>query len=101
MRPRIKPLITDTIGLAIAHDSAELHVRGAAVYVDDMREPEGTLHLAPGYAANAAKGRIEAIDLERVRAAPGVVAVLTAGDIPGVNDCSPGRGDDPLLAGSE
>ena len=32
------------------------------------------------------------------QAAPGVVAVLTAADIPGINDCSPAAGDDPILA---
>jgi xanthine dehydrogenase large subunit len=99
--PRLKPLVTDTVGLALAHDSAALHVRGAAQYIDDMREPEDTLHLAPGYAASAAKGRITAIDLDRVTSHPGVVAVLTSKDIPGVNDCSPSAGDDPLLAKGE
>lgn len=101
MRPRLKPFITDTVGLALAHDSAELHVRGAAVYVDDIREPEGTLHLAPGYAVSGAKGRIVATDFEAVKAFPGVVAVLTASDIPGFNDCSPVAGDDPILAEGE
>ena len=38
------------------------------------------------------------LDLEAVRAAPGVIAVLTAKDIPGVNDCSPSVGGDPILA---
>jgi xanthine dehydrogenase large subunit len=33
-----------------------------------------------------------------VRATPGVVAVLTAADIPGVNDCGPIVHDDPVLA---
>ena len=36
-----------------------------------------------------------------MRAAPGVLAVLTAADIPGVNDCSPAFGDDPILAADE
>jgi xanthine dehydrogenase large subunit len=99
--PKLKPLITDAVGLALAHDSAELHVQGAAVYIDDMREPEGTLHLAPGYAERGAKGEITVIDLEPVRAFPGVVAVLTASTIPGANDCSPGAGDDPILADRE
>src|SRR5438876_179736 len=99
--PKLKPLVTDTVGLALAHDSAALHVGGTAQYIDDMREPEGTLHVAPSYAASAAKGRITAIDLEQVKAYPGVVAVLTADDIPGANDCSPSAGDDPILAKDE
>ena len=35
------------------HDSARLHVSGAAAYVDDIREPQGTLHIAVGMADKA------------------------------------------------
>ena len=38
------------------------------------------------------------IDLDALRALPGVVAVLTAADIPGANDCGPIVHDDPILA---
>ena len=38
------------------------------------------------------------IDLDAVRSAPGVVAVLTAADMPGKNDVSPVMGDDPMFA---
>ena len=80
-----------------AHDSAIKHTTGAAVYVDDILEPAGTLHAAPGYAPIAA-GRATRMDLEAVRKARGVVAVLTAEDIPGVNDISPKQiGDDPAI----
>jgi xanthine dehydrogenase large subunit len=85
------------VGQPTAHDSAARHVSGTAVYIDDMREPEGTLHLAPGRAP-AARGRIVLVDLDAVRKTPGVVAVLTAADIPGRNDVSPVMGDDPMLA---
>ncbi len=81
----------------LAHDSAARHVQGAAAYIDDLREPEGTLHLACGLSPKA-RGRIVALDLEPVRAFPGVVAVLTAADVPGVNDVSPSIGGDPLFA---
>ena len=54
-----------------------------------MREPEGTLHIAPGWCADRARATSPALDLDAVRAAPGVVAVLTAADIPGINDVSP------------
>ena len=46
----------------------------------------------------ATRGRIVKLDLDRRSAPPGVIAVLTAEDIPGVNDCSPAKGDDPILA---
>ena len=92
---------TDAVGLSLAHDSAALHVQGTATYIDDMREPEGLLHVEPGYAREGARGRIKSIDLDAVRKYPGVVAVLTAKDIPGVNDCSPSVGGDPILADGE
>src|SRR3546814_9921199 len=38
------------------------------------------------------------MDLDPVRQAPGVVAVLTAKDIPGENNCGPVVHDDPVLA---
>ena len=38
------------------------------------------------------------VDLDAVRKVPGVVAVLTAADIPGRNDVSPVMGDDPMFA---
>ena len=89
-----------TVGKALAHDSAVKHVSGTAAYVDDILEPEGCLHLAPGLSTIAA-GSLKKLDLAAVRAAPGVVAVLTAKDVPGVNDCSPSIGGDPILAEKE
>ena len=89
-----------SVGLALAHDSAVRHVRGTAAYIDDLPEPAGTVHVAPG-SAGEARGAIRSIDLDAVRAVPGVLAVLTAADIPGVNDCSPAFGDDPILAAGE
>jgi xanthine dehydrogenase large subunit len=81
------------------HDSAVRQVTGSAMYIDDIREPEGTLHVAPG-GAPVAHGRVKRLELDAVRAAAGVVRVLTPADIPGRNDCSPVRGDDPILAES-
>lgn len=87
-----------TVGKSIAHDSAVLHVAGAATYVDDMPEPDGTLHVVPGFAKRGTKGRIIELDLNAVKNYPGVISVLTVGDIPGHNDCSPSIGGDPILA---
>ena len=81
----------------LPHDSARLHVTGAARYVDDLPVPAGTLHLAFGL-SQVAHGRIAAMDLDSVRAAPGVVAVLTAADLPFANDVAPVAHDEPLLA---
>ena len=89
-----------SIGLALAHDSATRHVQGSAAYVDDLPEPSGTVHVAPG-CAEAARGPVRSVDLDRVRDTPGVLAVLTADDIPGANECSPTIGGDPILASGE
>ncbi len=78
-------------------DSARLHVMGTAAYVDDIREPQGTLHVACGLSTVAA-GRIVKLGLDRVRASEGVMAVLTAADVPGRNDIAPVFNDEPLLA---
>ena len=79
------------------HDSAAKHVRGDAVYVDDLDEPVGTLHAYLGL-SQIAHGEIDELDLSEVSSAPGVVCVLTADDIPGHNDISPtGKHDDPVL----
>ncbi len=94
----MKALKKAVVGEALQHDSAELHVAGTAVYVDDMREPDGLLHVAPGYSTVGARGKIKTVDLTAVAACPGVVRVLTAKDIPALNDCSPAMGDDPIFA---
>ncbi|HEU4518918.1 MAG TPA: hypothetical protein VFS03_05350, partial [Microvirga sp.] len=80
----------------LPHDSAVKHVQGTAQYIDDIREPDGTLHVAIGGSPKA-RGRLVSLDLAAVRALPGVVAVLTAADIPGKNDVSPAFGDDPMF----
>ena len=93
-----RAISTRTVGRTLAHDSAALHVQGSAAYIDDMREPEGLLHVYPGFARQGALGAITRLDLAAVKSAPGVVAVLTAKDIPGINDCAPVFGGDPILA---
>ncbi len=85
------------VGRARPHESAVLHVLGQATYTDDIRETAGTLHAALGLSSRA-HARILGIDLDLVRASRGVVAVLTAQDIPGLNDCGPIIHDDPILA---
>ncbi|MGZ5217134.1 MAG: xanthine dehydrogenase molybdopterin binding subunit [Caldimonas sp.] len=85
------------VGVSRPHESAHLHVAGAAPYVDDLPELAGTLHAALGLSP-LAHGKLLAIDASRIAALPGVVAVLTARDIPGPNDCGPVIHDDPILA---
>jgi xanthine dehydrogenase large subunit len=84
----------------LPHDSGAKHVQGAAEYIDDMVEPTGMLHVAVG-GSPAARGKIRNIDLTEVRNLPGVVAVITAADIPGKNDISPASADEPAFALTE
>ncbi len=92
---------TAVVHKSIRHDSGVLHVTGRATYTDDIAEPPGTLHLAPGYCPDVPAGRIRAVDLPRVRSPPGVVAVLTPAAVPGKNDWSTSIGGDPVLADGE
>lgn len=79
------------------HESAHLHVSGRASYTDDIPLVAGTLHAALGLSPKA-HAKILSMSFDAVRATPGVVAVFTAEDIPGVNDCGPIIHDDPVLA---
>jgi xanthine dehydrogenase large subunit len=82
---------------SIAQDSAHKHVAGAAEYIDDMVLPEGALHAYLGLSERAHAKLVE-VDLDAVKAAPGVICVLTAEDVPGVNDVSAvGAHDEPLF----
>jgi xanthine dehydrogenase large subunit len=81
---------------SIRHDSAHKHVNGEAIYIDDMLEPPGMLNVAFGLSEHP-HARIRSMDLSRVRKAPGVVAVLTAADIPGRNDVAPVTEGDPVF----
>ncbi len=84
------------VGISRPHESAHLHVAGEATYIDDIPELAGTLHCALGLSP-VAKGRLTATALDTIRALPGVVAVLSAADIPGPNDCGSIVHDDPIL----
>ena len=82
---------------AVRHDSAAGHVTGAARYLDDMPNVPGTLEAALVLSPHA-HARIRHIDVSAARAAPGVVAVITASDIPGKNDIAPILANEPALA---
>ncbi len=82
---------------ALPHDSAAKHVSGEAIYVDDIPEPPGLLFAAFGLSEKA-HARIRSIDLAPVRAAPGVVAVIGAADVPGANNVGPVIADEPVFA---
>lgn len=85
------------VGQSRAHESAHLHVTGEAVFTDDIAELHGTLHAALGLSQRA-HAVIQSINLDQVLASEGVVAVYTANDFPGTNQCGPIIHDDPILA---
>ncbi len=89
--------ITGGVHSAVAHDSARKHVTGEAVYVDDIPEPPGLLYAAFGLSERA-HARVLSLDLGPVEASPGVVAVMAAADVPGLNDVGPVIADDPIFA---
>ena len=91
------PGLSGTAGSELCHDSAHLHVSGEATYTDDIVELRGTLYAAYGLSERT-HARITSMDLDDVRRSPGVVAVFTARDFPGENDCGPVVHDDPVLA---
>ena len=86
-----------TISQSLPHDSGHLHVTGRAHYVDDIPVPRDCLHLAFGL-SDLAAGQIKDIDLAPVQNTEGVVAVITATDLPFANDVSPSAHDEPLLS---
>ncbi|MGV8838714.1 MAG: molybdopterin cofactor-binding domain-containing protein [Bauldia sp.] len=75
------------------------HFTGKGRFTADLDDAPGTLHLAIGRAPVSA-GRITRLDLDDVRKAAGVVAVLTADDIPARRYWN-AAADLPLIAGSE
>ena len=86
-----------TVRQPLPHDSGPLHVTGSARYIDDIPTPRDCLHIAFGQSPKA-RGTITSLDLSAVKSATGVVAVLTADDLPFSNDVSPSIHDEPLLA---
>ncbi len=82
---------------ALPHESAVGHVTGAAQYVDDIALRRGTLTMWP-VCSEQAHARVLSLDVEAARSMPGVAAVLTAADVPGVNDVGCSRPDETLFA---
>ena len=84
------------VGEQLAHESAALHVTGHALYTDDLgpRMPR-LLHAHPVQAPHA-RARVIGLRVDAAYDVPGVVRVLTADDVPGVNDAGV-KHDEPLF----
>jgi xanthine dehydrogenase large subunit len=84
------------VGETVPHESAALHVTGRALYTDDLTpRTKAVLHAWPVQAPHA-HARVTALRVGSAYAEPGVVRVLTADDVPGVND-SGIKHDEPLF----
>ncbi|WP_407315973.1 xanthine dehydrogenase molybdopterin binding subunit [Pseudomonas sp. nanlin1] len=89
--------LTSGVGRSVKHDSADKHVSGEAVYIDDRLEFPNQLHV---YArlSDRAHARILSIDTGPCYQFPGVRIAITHQDIPGLKDIGPLLPGDPLLA---
>ncbi|HBZ93044.1 MULTISPECIES: xanthine dehydrogenase molybdopterin binding subunit [unclassified Pseudomonas] len=85
------------VGRSVKHESADKHVSGEAVYVDDRLEFPNQLHV---YArqSDRAHARIVRIDTSPCYEIPGVAIAITKDDVPGQLDIGPVVAGDPLLA---
>ena len=92
----------DDASRALEQESAVGHVTGGAMYVDDVAARRDMLVIWPVMSPHA-RARVLSIDTKDAVGAPGVAAVLTAKDVPGMNDVGAIRHDEPLFAaeGSE
>lgn len=79
------------------HFDAEGHVTGASIFLDDIPVPEGTLY-AVVYYAPVAHATIRRFEVHQALSLSGVIAILTATDIPGENQIGGIIPDEPLLA---
>ncbi|HCS62506.1 MAG TPA: xanthine dehydrogenase molybdopterin binding subunit, partial [Microbacterium sp.] len=83
------------VGHRAPHESAALHVTGAAMYTDDLAaHTAGVLTAWPVQSTNA-HAKVT-VDVSGAYEVPGVVCVLTADDVPGVNDAGI-KHDEPLF----
>ena len=79
------------------HESAVAHVTGTASYTEDIAASlPGALHAWP-VQSRLAHAELVAIDKTGALRMPGVRAVLSADDVPGMNDTGSVRHDEPLL----
>ena len=93
-------LPADGAGRELKHESAVGHVTGGALYVDDVAQRRDMLDAWPVTSPHA-RAKVVSVDVSRALASPGVVRVLTAADVPGMNDVGAVRHDEPLFAQGE
>jgi xanthine dehydrogenase molybdenum-binding subunit len=85
------------VGKVLARPDAEMKVMGKALFTDDYVFPQ-MLH-GRTYRAGVPHAIVKKIDVSRAMVLPGVVAVITAKDIPGHNSHGVVTYDWPVLVG--
>jgi xanthine dehydrogenase large subunit len=88
------------VGKDIPHDSAEGHVSGESVFLDDVAPLAGEL-LAGIVPCPVAHGRLKRLDVSPALLVPGIKTVLTHRDIPGHNQFGAAVKDEILLVADE
>ena len=93
-------LVRPVLGTPLLHESALAQVCGLAPYIDDIPELKGTLHAAPILSA-VPHGRLLGVDAAAALAMPGVIAIVTAKDLPGDPIFAAQVRDEPIFAMEE
>lgn len=86
--------------MELKHDSAEKHVTGEAVFINDMDVHSETL-FGYVYYSRVAHSKIKSYDLDEAKKSNGVYAILSAKDIPGENQVGPVFKDELCIAEDE
>lgn len=88
---------TGVVGQSNIHESAVAQVMGAAPYLDDLPELQGTLYAAP-ILSTVAHGSLHGVDASAALSMPGVRGVVLAADIPGDPILAAFGHDEPIFA---
>ena len=94
---RFRAGLATGVGRPLKHESADKHVSGAALYVDDRLEFPNQLHVCARLSEHA-HARILRIDTSPCYEFPGVALAVTSRDVPGELDIGAVAPGDPLLA---
>ena len=84
----------------LIHESAVGHVTGKARYIEDNAIRRGCLQAWPVLSTEA-RAKIVSVNTFAAEMMPGVAAILTKDDVPGINNVGPVRHDEPLFAEDE
>ncbi len=104
MVPETEPAVpTTTLNGAsaeVTHESSILQTTGEALFIEDLYRPGQHLTGRVVYSPHP-RAVLKSIDLTEALKVKGVRAILTAADIPGINQMGPVVHDEPCLADGE